>query len=530
MWESLSAGRIDLAKARVFSDWLVNLADEHVQTIAARVLVEAPGLTTAEIVDRIKREAIAIDPDWARRKYEDQIKHRRVVKSVNPDGTANLSGYDLPLDEAATAKANVDRLAKSAKSAGDPRGMDAIRADLFLGLLEGRYQHQTDAQIITDLLHRATTRPDDPDDTADNDTAVSKGDDPAERHTPVRDTRAPRVAHEDEPDDNLVPEDQVRPDHDPDAEAQMEARPGTPPEPPPGTTSPIHTPPGPRSRSRARPQSRSRSRARVRAQTKARPQARPEARPQARPRVGVEVRVRLSTLLGYDDLPGDVPGWAPVHAHLALRMAADQVRGEWRYAIVDDAGCLIDEGITRARPTGWTTDARPCAGGIVEIAVPQDLLNELAADPDAASPWAPVITDLAHRTDDDHNDIARRFPRAGLRRHTQIRDRRCGAPGCRAPAHATEADHIHAYAAGGVTSAANLQSLCRHDHRLKDAGGWHVARAGDGGHTWTSPNTATRYHVPPRPILYNLPRPRSATRQERGAGGPQTGEAAQPAA
>ncbi len=103
----------------------------------------------------IKRYAIALDPTWARRRYERALKGRRVRGSRNEDGTANLTGYDLPVDRVAAACDRFDRLAKAAKHAGHPDPIDHVRADLFLGMTDGTYAGLTDAQILTRLLAEA---------------------------------------------------------------------------------------------------------------------------------------------------------------------------------------------------------------------------------------------------------------------------------------------------------------------------------------------------------------------------------------
>lgn len=445
--EAMRAGLIDEPRAVIFADLLCDLSDAQIQVIESRVVPEAPGLTTGELTDRLRREAIAIDPDYFDRRYKERVKTRKVIKRANPEGTVNLGGYDLPLDEACTAKANLDRLAKKAKAAGDDRSLDAIRADLFLGFLSGVYRHLEDSEIIHDLLTRPTPH----------------------SHSPSEGSRAGgRGSHG---GGSVGPRRVMRP--------------------------------------------------------------------------GYEVRVRLSTLLGRDDLPGDAPGTGPVHAPEVRRVVAAQVRCEWRFAIVDESGRLITEGITSARPTGWRDNAQPRPGGIVEIAVPGRLLEKLAAGPAQTSAWAPVIADLnrrfqeyqeteqqaaAHHQTRSQEDPAgatrdgsqdepagatrdgrardeRRLPKIGLRRHTQIRDRRCAAPGCRASSAACQADHIVRHTDGGGTTAENLEALCPHDHRLKDDAGWRVSRTEDGTTHWTSRHGPT-YSVRPPPILYDLPGPR----------------------
>ena len=77
------------------------------------------------------------------------------------------------------------------------------------------------------------------------------------------------------------------------------------------------------------------------------PQATAAPEPPTRParRAGVEIRVQITTLLGLDDHPAELPGWGPVHADLARRSVRDQTDAEWRYALTDDHGRLVYEGV-----------------------------------------------------------------------------------------------------------------------------------------------------------------------------------------
>jgi hypothetical protein len=114
----------------------------------------------------------------------------------------------------------------------------------------------------------------------------------------------------------------------------------------------------------------------------------------------VELWVGLSTLLGRDRHPGEIPGWGPVTAETARTIVAAQRTGEWRYAITDAEGQLVLAGITRRCPAGTGSPAAgaapaPGRGGIVELHIPAALLTELAAHPEACGEWAAVIVDLA---------------------------------------------------------------------------------------------------------------------------------------
>ncbi len=153
--QAFGAGIIDQPRVRVFSLWTLGLADPHTEAIVAALLPKAHLLTTAQLIHQIQRHAIALDPDWARRRYEQALRGRRVVGRRNEDGTANLSGYDLPTDQVAAACDRLDRLAKAAKQAGHPDPIDHLRADLFLGMTDGTFAGLTDPQILHRLLTQA---------------------------------------------------------------------------------------------------------------------------------------------------------------------------------------------------------------------------------------------------------------------------------------------------------------------------------------------------------------------------------------
>ena len=155
---ALATGVLDQPRARVFSLWTGNLSDGHARAVVARLLPLAHRLTTGQLIREISRLAIALDPNWARRQYKKAFTGRRVVGSNNPDGTANLCGLDLPLDQVAAACDRLDRLAKAAKQAGHPDPIDHVRADLFLALLDGSHQGLTDAQILNRLLATIDTK------------------------------------------------------------------------------------------------------------------------------------------------------------------------------------------------------------------------------------------------------------------------------------------------------------------------------------------------------------------------------------
>jgi hypothetical protein len=158
---ALDAGLIDEPRARVLSEWTTDLTPEQARAVCEELLTRVPTLTTDQLIDQIKKLAIAIDPQWARRRYEHAIADRKVIGYRNPDGSANLSGLNLPVDRVAAACGHIDALAKAAKHAGDLRPIDHIRADLFLGMTDGTYAGLDDDTILDRL--RTTHRNDNAD-------------------------------------------------------------------------------------------------------------------------------------------------------------------------------------------------------------------------------------------------------------------------------------------------------------------------------------------------------------------------------
>jgi hypothetical protein len=139
--EALNAGSIDLPRARVICDQTVHLTRGSAQSVADSVLLAAPELTTGQLRARIQRLNIAIDPASATDRYQRRLEERRVVVEAEVDGTANLLGLHLPAADANAAMRRINRLARAAKTKGDPRTIDQIRADVLLDVLAGRGQH-----------------------------------------------------------------------------------------------------------------------------------------------------------------------------------------------------------------------------------------------------------------------------------------------------------------------------------------------------------------------------------------------------
>ncbi len=409
---AMAAGDLDEARAYYLCEWTRNLSDEHARAVCEALLPKARSMTTGELRDKIAAVAHSLDPAWAKREQAEALKERRVIGSRNPDGTANLAGYNLPADRAAAGCGRLDALARSAKAAGDPRRIDHLRAELFLGFNDGTYEGLNEAAI---LAHLAGSRPPttDPDDGAP--AAQRRRRRPADRPDYGRPADPDRDAAEAESADT---DGDVAGPFEPDTADPEVADPAASEDAAPEEAAPEEAAP-----EEAAPEEPA-SEAGV-----VSPERRREILDREPPRFGVEVQVRLSTILGLDDHPGALAGHGPIHCGDGRDLVARLGGGQWRYALTDDHGRLITADLVRARPTGararsWRSHA------IVELQIPAHLLAALLAfdpelhariDPDLLAAWLPVFVDIdrrARRTD---------IPTTPTTRTADLPARRCAA-------------------------------------------------------------------------------------------------------
>ena len=135
---ALSAGRIDLTKARAICDEVDNLDAEAARAVVDQVLADVDFRSTGTIRDAIRKLVLKVDPEAVRKRHKRSVEARCVVHKEEPDGTAQLTGLRLPKEKAAAAWDYLCRMATATKKAGgETRRIDQIRADVFLDLLAG---------------------------------------------------------------------------------------------------------------------------------------------------------------------------------------------------------------------------------------------------------------------------------------------------------------------------------------------------------------------------------------------------------
>ncbi|HSJ85442.1 MAG TPA: hypothetical protein VLA91_16700, partial [Acidimicrobiia bacterium] len=73
------------------------------------------------------------------------------------DGTANLSGFQLPAELSQAAARRINRIAHDLKRSGDSRTIDQIRADIFMDLLNGNSLSSGGERAVVDIQVELTT-------------------------------------------------------------------------------------------------------------------------------------------------------------------------------------------------------------------------------------------------------------------------------------------------------------------------------------------------------------------------------------
>jgi hypothetical protein len=133
----LESGMIDVRRARTIDHETSHLPIGTARGVVERVAEAAPELTTGQLRARIKKLCIQADTQEAKKRYEHAMDGRRVIAEPTVDGTANLTGLDLPPHKVAAVTRRINGIARSLRGDGETRTMDQLRADIYLDLLQG---------------------------------------------------------------------------------------------------------------------------------------------------------------------------------------------------------------------------------------------------------------------------------------------------------------------------------------------------------------------------------------------------------
>jgi len=137
---ALSAGRIDWAKASLFTDLLAGLPDEVAADIASLVLAagDVTRKTTGQLRSALARAIAAYDPEAAQRRREAARKDASVQSWAEPSGNAALAGRELSPADVVHADAQLTADARWLAKCGMPGSIDELRALAYTARLTGR--------------------------------------------------------------------------------------------------------------------------------------------------------------------------------------------------------------------------------------------------------------------------------------------------------------------------------------------------------------------------------------------------------
>ena len=135
---ALLAGRIDLARARVFAAELSGLSDLMAAAVAMAYLAQAGSITTSQLRAALRSMVLHLAPEALRRRAEKARADARVESWQEESGNGALAGRELPRAEMIAANERVSAIARALKEAGATGTMDQLRAAVFTALLAGR--------------------------------------------------------------------------------------------------------------------------------------------------------------------------------------------------------------------------------------------------------------------------------------------------------------------------------------------------------------------------------------------------------
>ncbi|WP_345413803.1 HNH endonuclease signature motif containing protein [Actinomycetospora chlora] len=519
--EAVWEGRLDVVRASRLCEWTRDVPDDLARHVAEVLLPVAASLPIGELIDRIEQVVIELDPDWAARREAKARRNGRLILQANPSGTATLSLVDVAATSGLAMRDRVDALAAAVRGLGVLTPIGVLRKEVAERLLDGSLAGLDDRAVAVLLAAEYHAPGDDP---GPDDPGPEGPSDGGPDGGPG-DGGPSDGGPSDGGPSNGGPSNGGPSDGGPGGSGRPNDRlGGGEPEPEPSQRSggSDHGDSG----EGAGPGQGLLDLPGLLGEPEPFPRLLDGAEPgPGRVRAGVgELRLRLSTALGLDDLPGQVPGYGIVLARHARQLLERHRLGEWRVVCTDDQGRLQHVLLARRRPAH--PRARPGPRGsecraIVELHVPTTLLAAL--HPADHGRWAALLVELQARLAElpreggppaaTAADFSRRRPRVEIDRWTRVRDRCCVAPACRRRAQASDLDHTVDHAWGGPSLDWNLGVLDRHHHRAKHHGGWTVHQPAPGLFRWRT-RAGIAHTTRPRKILVEpvAPRPASAPR------------------
>lgn len=110
---ALRDGLIDLSRAKLITEATNVLSDEDARAVQDRVLPAAGQQTLGQLRAALRRAVISVDPSAAERRRAEAERRARVGLFADEEGTATLSGQNLPGAQSAAAMARMQAIRES---------------------------------------------------------------------------------------------------------------------------------------------------------------------------------------------------------------------------------------------------------------------------------------------------------------------------------------------------------------------------------------------------------------------------------
>jgi hypothetical protein len=439
----MAVGTIDGYRAKIIHEFTRFLSDEQAAEADQILAAAAPGMAPAELKKKAARLEMRLDPDGVRqRKEEAARKHRRVEARQEASGNAALSGRELAVEDALTAKNAVWAEAAALCNAGLGVSLREARTIVYLDRLRGLNPWDR----LTPPYDPDPDDDDDPGDDGEHDTPAASPEDPAD------DTgRFPDHGYdEDEGQDS---------DEDGDDDEDDGGGPGSS-----GPSGPPGSPAG-----------------------------------QAPLPALTNILISAATLFGWSGAPAEVAGFgltAPDSARDLVAAASRHPRSRWCVTILGTDGEAIAHGCSSG-PHPWT----PARNG---PASPRDGTARAGPDDHQRAQLAELLRRLKitfapiAKGECDHRHQENRYrPSRKLQHLIRARTTTCPAPGCGAQAIYNETDHTVPWPVG-TTDECDLSPPCSRHHHAKHAPGWQLEQPEPGVMRWTLPSGRVRTTRPTR--------------------------------
>lgn len=136
--EAVRQGRIDGARMRVLTDRLHDRPAELAWAVQEQVLPGAATRTPRQLADDVDRALLEVEPLDAADRLARAVAGRHVCHPKRlPDGMAGIWAV-LPADRAVRIDTVLEATARTARTSGDPRTLDQLRADILVELATGQ--------------------------------------------------------------------------------------------------------------------------------------------------------------------------------------------------------------------------------------------------------------------------------------------------------------------------------------------------------------------------------------------------------